>query len=33
MKRHNKGLMHLSGDVNIRSLVRVSRLNWIGHVN
>jgi len=25
--------MHLFGDLGIHSFVRISRLNWIGHVN
>jgi hypothetical protein len=32
-KRYNKELMHLFGDLDILSFVRISRLNWIGHVN
>jgi len=32
-KRYNKKFMQLCGDVDILSFVRISRLNWIGHVN
>jgi hypothetical protein len=32
-KRYNKELMQLFGDFDILSFVRVSRWNWIGHVN
>jgi hypothetical protein len=32
-KRYDKELMQLYGDLDILSLVRISRLNWIGHVN
>jgi hypothetical protein len=28
-----KELMQLFGDVDIRSCVRISQLNWTGHVN
>jgi hypothetical protein len=31
--RYNKELMQLFGGLDILSFVRVSRLNWIGHVN
>jgi hypothetical protein len=32
-KRYNKELMHLFGYLDILSFRRISRLNWIGHVN
>jgi hypothetical protein len=32
-KRYNKELMQLYGDLDILSCVRISRLNWIGHVS
>jgi len=32
-KRYNKELMQLFGDLDILSFVRISRLNWIRHVN
>jgi hypothetical protein len=32
-KRNIKELMQLFGDLDILSLVRISRSNWIGHVN
>jgi len=32
-KRYNKELLHLFGDLDILSFVRLSRLNWIGYVN
>jgi hypothetical protein len=32
-KRYNKELMHLSGYLYILSFVRISWLNWIGHIN
>jgi hypothetical protein len=32
-KQYNKGIMQMFGDLDILSLVRISRLNWIGHVN
>ena len=32
-KRYNKELIELFGDLDILSFVRVSRLEWIGHVN
>jgi hypothetical protein len=32
-KRYNKELMHLFGDLDILSFVRISWLNWIGCVN
>jgi hypothetical protein len=32
-KRYNKELMQLFGDLDILSFVRISRLNWIGHVD
>ena len=32
-KRYNKELLHLFGDLDILSFVRISRLNCIGHVN
>ena len=32
-KRYNKELTPLFGDLNILSFVRISWLNWIGHVN
>jgi hypothetical protein len=32
-KRYNKELMQLCGGLDIISCVRVSLLNWIGHVN
>ena len=31
-KRYNKELLQLFGDLDIHSFVRISRLNWIGHV-
>lgn len=31
-KRYNKQLMQLFGDSDKHSIVRVSQLNWIGHV-
>jgi len=30
---YNKEFMQLFGDLDILSFVRISRLNWIGHVN
>jgi len=30
---HKKELMQLFGDLDILSFVRISWLNWIGHVN
>jgi len=32
-KRYNKELVQLFGDLDILSFVRISHLNWIGHVN
>jgi hypothetical protein len=32
-KQYNKELMQLFADLDILSCVRISRLNWIGHVN
>jgi hypothetical protein len=32
-KRCNKGLTQMFGDLDILSVVRISTLNWIGHVN
>jgi len=32
-KRYNKEFMQLFGDLGILSFVRISRLNWIDHVN
>jgi len=32
-KLHNKELMQLFGDLDALSFLRISRLNWIGHVN
>ena len=32
-KQYNKELMHLFGDLDILLFVRISRLNWIGHVS
>ena len=32
-KRYNKELMQLFGDLDRLSFVRISRLNWIGHVS
>jgi len=32
-KRYNTELMHLFGHLDILSFVRISQLNWIGHVN
>jgi hypothetical protein len=32
-KRYNKEVMQLFGDLDILSFGRISRLNWIGHVN
>ena len=32
-KRYNKELIVLLGDLDILSLVRISRLNWICHLN
>jgi len=32
-KWYNKKLMYLFGDLDILSFVRISQLNWIGHVN
>jgi len=32
-KRYNKELLHLFGGLDILPFVRLSRLNWIGHVN
>jgi hypothetical protein len=32
-KRSNKELLQLFGDLGILSFVRISRLNWIGHVD
>jgi len=32
-KRYNTELMQLCGDSDILAFVRISRLNWIGHVN
>jgi len=32
-KQYNKELMQLFGDLDIISFVRISWLNWIGHVN
>jgi hypothetical protein len=32
-KRYNKELVLLVGDIDILSFVRISQLNWIGHVN
>ena len=32
-KRYNKELMQVFGDLDIRSFVRISRLNLIGRVN
>ena len=32
-KRYKKELMQLFGDLDIILFVRISRLNWIGHVN
>ena len=32
-KRHNKVLMQLVRDLDVLSFVRISRLNWISHVN
>jgi hypothetical protein len=32
-KRHNKELKQMFGDLDILSFVRISRLEWIGHVN
>jgi hypothetical protein len=32
-KRHNKELMQLFGELDTLSFVRLSWLNWIGHIN
>jgi hypothetical protein len=32
-KRYNKESVLLFGDLDVLSFVRISRLNWIGHVN
>jgi len=32
-KQYNKELVQLFGDLGILSYVRISQLNWIGHVN
>jgi hypothetical protein len=32
-KRHNKEVMQVLGNSDIRTFVRISRLNWIVHVN
>jgi hypothetical protein len=32
-RRNNKELLQMFGDLDILSFVRISRLNWIGHVN
>jgi hypothetical protein len=32
-KRYNKELMQLFGDFDILSFLRVTRWNWIGHIN
>ena len=32
-KRYNKEAVQLFGDLDMLSFVRISRLNWIGHVN
>jgi hypothetical protein len=32
-KQYNKELMQLFGDLEILSFVRISHLNWVGHVN
>jgi len=32
-QQDNKELMQLFGDLDILSIVRISRLNWIGHVS
>jgi hypothetical protein len=32
-KQYNKELMQLFGDLEIISFVRISQLNWVGHVN
>jgi hypothetical protein len=32
-QRYDKELMQLFGDLDIFSLLRISQLNWIGHVN
>ena len=32
-KRYNEELMELLGDLGTLSFVRISRLNWIGHIN
>ena len=33
MDRYSKQLMQLFGSLDLGSCVRISRLNWIGHVN
>jgi len=32
-ERYSKELVQLFGDLDVLSFVRISRLNWIGHVN
>ena len=32
-KRYNKDLLRLFGDLDVRSFVRISGLNWIGLLN
>jgi len=33
IKRYNREIMQLFGDLDILSFVRINRLNWIGYVN